>query len=662
MSFSATSEIGSLFNGSQAGSGNVVVMPHVPYALFSSTGTMIVRVRLLQFATFGNASVGNTSSIYSDSAAGDPIPRSLWLVAVDQVEVRFIFDESVVRRTSDTVTTVRLPILLLCTTPATAAALSITVSVGPQLLSSAAQVSKGTAAAGAALSIVTASPTAAAQLSRMIALQEISSCIFAVNDDDPISFSDGSYLGLSVGTTPGRYVRGAILGNTIVIAVGSIVLISLLLIIVLLRQQRIDSASQQRTHKFGEIVTEVCESGHIPSIYSSVYVVFAPVMIGFGMALFFFTDSSAKGGNTFLGIVTLLAGGAFPAWSSHSLRKLSLAIRLARRKQREGGTEKNRATTALERLLASLCMSEVKWVPKVEGDLVTMGALKRHVLFFNDYTVWWYGLVDQWTSFLVGVVSGIRVESRSMCTAQLAVMLLVFVVICAAGIFVNPGATRSTRWFQGVTNFCGLAMCCIMIAGVDKNEPLMLDASSWLGATVNIVALIKLVLDLVFLVARRLSRAQRQHHVEDAQLVIPETEMQVERSCDNIHHGEDAMRLRTGDSTVNTSRREALGNTAPVMALRAEKEIRLLDADLTSNSDCLITESGLVSLAVDHTTTEAEALASPADLAKRGRDNGLALFGIVENDDFVGNDHRHRLIASPETASMSSRSDSSVSL
>jgi hypothetical protein len=160
-----------------------------------------------------------------------------------------------------------------------------------------------------------------------------------------------------------------------------------------------------------------------------------------------------------------------------------------------GNSRQQRATFA--RWFFWLCSPTSKWTAATR---VADAWRRRNRFYFNDYNRWWYGLVDLWSVIVVGVINGIKVSTRPVCAAQIGAMLLLFLVVLAMGIWFDLCTSRSLRYYLNISNALGLLSSCFLVAGVRTDNVLLVVLSSWTILLVSAISLLKLMVDLLFVI------------------------------------------------------------------------------------------------------------------------------------------------------------------
>ena len=344
---------------------------------------------------------------------------------------------------------------------------------------------------GTVVAAASFSPTAAAQMARLGAMQSISACVFT-NDDVPISFSGGSYTSLVVGSTPGMYLRGAVLGNALVVAAGTCILGAVVAAWTLRERFKLRIAANQSAlhERVAGTIARGFELGRVPSVYYPVYAVFAPPTVGFAITLFSISPLSSE--NLLIATATCLIAIAYAIFVSRNLFNHRQALEL-------GSVKWPSRIVNRHNLLMALCHPKQRWCMR---EAVDDPWRRRNRLLFDDFDRWWYGLIDLWSSLVVGIVNGIQVSSREVCAAQIAVMLLIFLVVFGLGIYFNPCMSRSLRFYVNTSNAIGLASCCALVTAIRTDSELLLSISNWLMLALSSISILKLMVDVIYVLYR----------------------------------------------------------------------------------------------------------------------------------------------------------------
>ncbi len=431
----------------------------------------------------------------------------------------------------------------------------IAVSVQPAPESTGAGLVKATGQL-AVVGAVTMNPTAAVQMARINALQDISECVFSAADT-PLSLSDGSFYPMALGTAPGKFLRGALMGNFIVVATGSALVAILCMLWMYVEQLKKRRADTDSARAFcwstdGQRLLDLAlQRGRLPSIYLAVYFVMGPPSLGFAISLLSITPSSLD--NIAVGGLALVVLLIYPCCVTHTMTTQFCCCTVPRRNVSEEATvpdeplgpkDANKIRKGNRNLLGALleawCEGTVQWVGNADAsansnadacEVVSPESLagtsplssplllqhelspagtsgsdcfarreawrKKYRLYFDDFTIWWYSLSDLWTSVAIGVINGIRVSSKAICAAQLASLLCLFIVVFLMGIYFNPGLSRSLRFYMHFSNAVSLSSCILQLLSNRVDSSSASDVAAYLSVSVNLISILKLLLDVV---------------------------------------------------------------------------------------------------------------------------------------------------------------------
>jgi hypothetical protein len=363
-------------------------------------------------------------------------------------------------------------------------------------LSEAQTASQTTSAVVSTLSAVSLNPTAAVQLARVSALSEISACVVAAGDT-PLDFASGSFTSMTIGSSRGKYLRGAVVGNTLVIIGGSVILLAVVVVWIIFETAK--SAALHRPPGLVSLLGKACEVGRIPSVYFPVFMVFAAPILTFSVSLLsLVAASSAPGGDTAnfgIGLTGLLISVSY----SSALTFLLLRCFSCVLEEQKLVSSRRSGIGAPARWLIWLCRPDRKWV-STAPELNPWR--RRHRLVFDDYNRSWYALTDLWSTVLVGIIGGVDVSSTTVCAAQVGVLLLLYVVVFLLGVFLDPAMNRSLRFYINVSNFAGVLSSSMLVAAIRTDNPQLLDASNYLLMFMSFVALVKLIVDVLYVLYR----------------------------------------------------------------------------------------------------------------------------------------------------------------
>lgn len=370
-----------------------------------------------------------------------------------------------------------------------------------RLLSLGEEVARDTVIVASIASMVSINPIVAGTVARMGAVQSVSACEFNSLDGE-IGFFGGSFTGLVIGTDSGKYLLGGIVGNGIIVLCGT----AFLMLLILIRMRSEAKLENNCGKSVSALLLHSLGVGRVPSIYFPVYLVFGSVMGGFALMLL---SSPPTGANTSTAVVTLLAIIIYPTMVTINLKRnfnCSLVeVDFPTFPQRMGW-------------VLWLCHPSTRWEV---GDADSGNWKRRNRMCFDDFKIWWFGLLDLWSTPIIAVVNGIRVGSKEVCVAQLVVMFVLFSVLLGCGLWFNPCCTRSQRVYVNAMNAAGLMCSSLLIASIRVDSFAMFELSNWVMFIANLVSMFKLLLDLLYVSYRFLRPVHFAHKpVEDKEMIV----------------------------------------------------------------------------------------------------------------------------------------------
>ena len=498
-------------------------------------------------------------------------------------------------------------------------------------------------AIGSVVAAASLSPTAAAQMARLGAMQSISACVFT-NDDAPITFSGGSYTSLVVGSTPGMYLRGAVIGNLLIVIVGSIVLLVVIVVWSVFERVKIRIASvhtqQSSVAAEGEKTImqtfgRAAEVGRVPSVYYPVFAVFAPPTVGFAITLLSISPLSPE--NASIAVATSLVSVLYATAVTRNLYSHRSCLEL-------GLVKLPRGITNRQSMFMLLCLPKQRWLVSSQNNSnmrVHDAWRKRNRLLFDDFDRWWYGLIDLWSSVVVGIVNGVQVSSREVCAAQIAVMLLIFLTVFCLGVYLDPCMSRSLRYYLNVSNAMGLLSSCMLVAAIRTDSQFLLDLSNWSMVALSVVSLAKLLIDIMYVLyrfARSMDAAfgelpRRRGVVAEGGVLVVSDDRQV---------GDSDHQAKSSHGTSDEALEMAL--LQPSGDLRREENFS--DASTTSPIDLetLLGPGNNTSFTGTAAELDIRTELKPTSLAKRRRDGEFDVFGLAGDEEEGDGDDLLRLV------------------
>ena len=372
------------------------------------------------------------------------------------------------------------------------------------------QTTVATSSLGAALG----NPNVALVQARLGSLMELLDCNFVMFD---VANPTDSPTGFGFGSAYGRYYRGAIAGNLILFV--SLVLMLLAATVTCYVLRRVFQAKKFEHFSVVELFLYVSADLRSPGIIT------VPVSLCFqgtiSAAVTVLTHPHDNGD------IALAIGGLLVSALSLAYVVLTLTFRFNCELMPCSSDAVREDMNPLRRYFF---YSDVHWVPKkttadeaaavishdkvdtidnAEGVAsvaedtkkevlrttpvyVDRGWKYRHFVLFTDYRQTFPTIVEFCTSFLLGVVDGIRVSNRTVCYIQITVFILSFVVLLVLGLLFWPWRTRSTAVYFIVIGVIGLSSAILLVASY-----IFTEASGALATGNQVLSLAGMLLSVV---------------------------------------------------------------------------------------------------------------------------------------------------------------------
>ncbi|MDP3794612.1 MAG: hypothetical protein Q8R13_01640, partial [bacterium] len=268
-----------------------------------------------------------------------------------------------------------------------------------------------TTTAATSVAAVSGSPATAATAARVASLQKLLVCAASFTEE-----VDGSLTGLAVGPAHGAYLRGAMVGNALVVVGGFCALVVLAACVV---------AALGRKHSLGDALLAL----HWPSCaYPVAMAVLQPTASAAVTLLF----APLGGGDVALSVAALLLGCALVAAVARLLLGPAFPGSLAEREAAK--PEDVGAAGVLRRALRSrFLVSSQHWV---YADGRPSAFKRRYMLLLEGVGRAWFPVLDVSLALASGVVLGVPPSAgpgTAVCVWQAAVMAAVFAALLVCG-------------------------------------------------------------------------------------------------------------------------------------------------------------------------------------------------------------------------------------
>ena len=381
---------------------------------------------------------------------------------------------------------------LLCNT-----SVAVQIAIAARARSASSTVVSTTTSIASVISVTDA--TSGMQMSKLTIMQNLASCSDGTMDDQPIGFSGGSYTDMSIGTSTGLYLRGAIVGNmliAVVLGLGCLTFAAgwaaLLVQFPSLRGRLVSSSG---VVTFDVAFERTVELIHFPSVLWSLALLLAPTMLTGAIALLQLPviDSSS----VWLALLAIVWNFVYFGYVSHLL--------LARFQCVLSDNDERRFHSAyrLRNAFTKLWQPHKRWV--ANPDQVNSSHWKRmHLKIFDGYTISWFAMTDGWFVFSAGVVNGIGGASNSaaVCSTKVGMIAALFIAQTVWAMARAPWPSRISFGYGNGTNVASSISALLVVAYVlqgNAGQTILLDASNWISICVGICTMLRLIGDLLFI-------------------------------------------------------------------------------------------------------------------------------------------------------------------
>jgi hypothetical protein len=453
----------------------IFTMPKVS-ALAQRSGIR-VQIRLIEGLFWQRMTIGT-------QIASGTLSSTLWVTSATNAEIRISAGENQYLGTKSVIEiplgsldgvcisglrTLRVEFFLLPTTVAAMdASSSIASIVGPA-------------------SVVLANPASAVAVTRLAILQSLISCQVDVEEDD-----GSSLLGWTIGPSAGGYMRGAAVGNCLIVVAFTV---AMCLVVAMYAAAGIMKGGGS----FVVLCRRLCCVFHFPgAVMLPVAAVCQPTLTACVKLIVL----EPVRGDRVLGIcgavivvVVLMLPFTLTIVQQFCLKLvkqthtsdahatptgLPASDRVSSIVEDERhATGVSRCTGVARHLRMVLLEPRWRWVAADASNEHSVMWKKKFLPIFVDSGAWWYPLVDMWAAALVGAVGGLAVNQKEVCRGQLGFITLVYLICSVLQLFVVKTLVPVSKAFAAGVQVLGVVSCIAVIA-------LMVEASNDATMSLNV--------------------------------------------------------------------------------------------------------------------------------------------------------------------------------
>ena len=388
--------------------------------------------------------------------------------------------------------------------------------------------------------LVSGSPTTASSQARTSMLLQLVNCTFQLTS------GGNSITGLTFGSDRGQVVRGAVVGNLLLLACGELIFeVASVIVALAAFSQRQKTPSSVVTFRY--FLQRVRYAFHVPSVINVFACLTLQPTISAALILIF---TVGDGADIALGIFGLLSTGLYVVYIVYHLVKHFhgaleegvcreyFASELVREERRivadqqgagEGATKhRDRRQSAMVKMLLQATQPQGTWSdsrlatrstthnfdddPLLDKSAGKEGQpppptpprptewLLTYVVFFKDFRQGWYHVADTLLNVAFGVVQGIIVERKAFCISQLVAATILFVVQLWILVRYKPMLSFINAKYMLVSTLIGLVCSIMILVGLLIDDSSWIDSSNYLTLVNSLLSGAKTLMDLCLLV------------------------------------------------------------------------------------------------------------------------------------------------------------------
>ncbi|CUI14731.1 DGF-1-like protein, putative [Bodo saltans] len=448
----------------------------------------------------------------------------------------------------------------------------------------------------APLSVFSVSPSTSIATTRLSILASILECKMVDATD---AGNGNNLLGLTVGPQRGASMRGAIVGNVILVVV-YVACVSLIVVcFAAYGWFAFRTPISYSLNALGLIV-------HTPGIFFlPVAAICQPTMtVCVQLIVLHPLEGDRLFGIIGAAVVVLLMMLPFSVVIS---RQFCLVLAQERRQtndttEREMIPPSTIETSAMrqfigraKRFAATMLVARATWVPEDRSQRSAQWK-KRFVPMFLDCGTWWYPLADMWMAAVVGVVGGVTIGNPSVCYTQLAVVALCYACTVFLQLLIAVPLVLASKCYTVALQGLGFVSCVALLVEVfaEGEVTAAVPVATWCMLAIAIMSLVKSVVDVAVLLTtmsktvRKILRTVSEKPAEvrwrgtlevaqnpaDDEVVLPFLDDPRDDSGDNDTHSKassDAVES-IADSTLSECELDVLYEQYASSTLRRESE------------------------------------------------------------------------------------------
>ncbi|CUF93709.1 transmembrane protein, putative [Bodo saltans] len=344
-------------------------------------------------------------------------------------------------------------------------------------------------------------PASAVAVLRLSVILDILQCGFGGDDGGT------NLIGMRVGPSNGASLRGAVVGNLLII-VAVLAFIGILMMVFL--------AYGRITHNApsAAMLEDLLDIFHFPGI--GVLPVTALCQPTLTAVVQLIAVEPVDGDYAFgvLGGLALLLLLMVPYTVVITTQFCLTLVNGAGKEEDKQHTDAAPPVSMMRRIINVLFLERASWQPVDPARRDHVAWKKRFAPVFIDCSVWWYPLADLWSGAAVGVVGGLTLGNKSVCFFQLGVVSCTYAFIALLQLVFAPPLVLASRCYVVLLQVLGLISCgAVLAAGLtnDNDEnTLSVVVASYSMLTIAIVSTAKSLVDVVFMllaIPRRIRRA-----------------------------------------------------------------------------------------------------------------------------------------------------------
>jgi hypothetical protein len=335
------------------------------------------------------------------------------------------------------------------------------------------------------ISAASASPASAVAVTRLAILQALLSC-----DVDLAANNGNSLLGLSLGPRTGAYMRGAVVGNILIVL--GFAAATLFLILGFSLYGRVAHG-----HAIHRTVGMLQAIFHVPGVLMlPIAAVCQPTLT----ACVQLVVLQPVEGDRVLGVIGLCVVVGLMLLPFTFVISTHFFLELTSTPKSPAGAD-DEGLSPPRRLVRVLFGDRARWVP-TSHNADALRWKKQFIPIFVDCGTWWFPLADMWISAAVGVVGGLTLSNTNVCRGQLSVVGIAYLASFLIQVSIVKRLVLASKVYSVLIQLLGVVSCAAVTVALvqdQEEETVSVTVATYTMLMIAVLSTLKSLVDFIAL-------------------------------------------------------------------------------------------------------------------------------------------------------------------